>query len=178
MDVSIRRHRYRKDLIPIDARLKRYRGAGPGGDLGKLNVAWREVAGAPAAANTVVVRVSRAGVVSVACASAMWAQELNAGRDVLADRLARAVPDVQVTGLRFVIGDHAIPVPEEEARERRTVHPTEDELTRGAEAVGEVSDPVLRDLLARAAAGQLALEREKSKSLQIGKKSGRVGRGG
>lgn len=176
--MSISRRRYRKDLIAADARLKRYRGPGPRSDLGRIQAAWQAVAGAPAVANSVVVRLSRAGVVSVACTSAMWAQELNAQRDVLTDRLQRAAPQVAVTGIRFVIGDHTIPVPQDEVAERRAVHPTDDELARAAEVVGEVSDPVLRDLLTRAAAGQLAVAREKSKSLQIGKKTGRVGRGG
>ena len=180
--MSIRRRRFRRDPVPVEARLGRYRGAAKGaaaGPLPALRTAWTQAAGAQGAANSVIVRHSRAGVVTVACASGAWAQELDARRDVLADRLRRAVPDVPVTGLRFVVGDHAIPAaPGAPARTRPPVRPSDDEIARAAEALRDVTDPELRDLLTRAAAGQAALARSKTKSLQRGKNTGRADRGG
>lgn len=179
--MSIRRRRYRRDPVPVGARLARYRrgaGGSPGSDLARLQAAWPEVAGRQAAGNSLVVRRSRAGVVSVACASGVWAQELDARRDSLADRLRRAVPDVQIAAIRFVVGDHVMPAAAAPTRPRPAPSPTADEIEQARRAVGDVSDPELRDLLARAAAGQMALRRAKTKSLQRGKKPGRVDRGG
>lgn len=176
--MSGRRRRYRREPVAVGDRLGRYRAgsASPGSELAHLQAAWQEVVGRPAAGSSIVVRRSRAGVVSVACASAGWAQELDLRRDQLRDRLARAVPGTPITGVRFVVGDHVIPPPDAPAEQPR-VRPTADEIAAAKSAVGDVSDPALRDLLERAAAGQMAVARAKRKSLQRGKKGGRAGRG-
>ena len=178
MSGSARRRRYRREPVAVGDRLARYRPgtSAPGSELARLQAAWQEVAGRQAAANSVVVRRSRAGVVNVACASAGWAQELDARRDMLRDRLAREVPDTPVTAVRFVVGDHVIPAASP-ARGRPPVRPNAEEMEAARAAVAEVSDPALRDLLERAAAGQMAVARTKRKSLQRGKNAGRVGRG-
>jgi hypothetical protein len=165
--------------VAVADRLGRYRAgsAAPGSELARLQAGWQEIAGRQAAANSVVVRRSRAGLVSVACASAAWAQELDARRDVLRDRLGRLVPETPVAAIRFVVGDHVIPgVGTERARPR--VRPSAEEIAAARTAVADVSDPVLRDLLERAAAGQMAVARAKRKSLQRGKNTGRAARGG
>lgn len=156
-----KRRRFRRDPIAIGERLSRYRGgpgAPAGSELAVLQAAWKDVAGPQAAANSVVVRQSRAGVVGIACASAMWAQELDARREVLTDRLARATPQIPVTGIRFVVGDHVIPTAEP-TRPRSSVTPTAKERAQADSLFGDVTDPELRERLVRAAAGQLAITR-------------------
>jgi hypothetical protein len=160
-----KRRRFRRDPIAIGERLSRYRGgvgSPAGSELALLQTAWKDVAGPQAAANSVVVRQSRAGVVSVACASAVWAQELDARRDVLTDRLKRAVPQVRVTGVRFVVGDHVIPAADP-TRTRPAPTPTAQERAQAESLFGEVTDPELRERLVRAAAGQMATARSSRK---------------
>lgn len=164
--MSIRRRRFRREPIAIGLRLARYRGPGSspaGSELADLQAAWTTVAGPQTAANSIVVRRSRAGVVSVACASALWAQELHANRDVLTDRLARAVPAVEITGIRFVVGDHVMPV-DPSPRARPVPVPTPQERAAAKAMMQEVSDPDIRDLLERAAAGQQAVARAAKKT--------------
>jgi hypothetical protein len=163
--------------VAVGDRLGRWRGGGPGGALARVREAWASVSGDQAARNSIPVRISRAGVVSVACASATWAQELDARSEMLRARLAAALPDVGVAGVRFVIGDHAIPTAAA-APVPRPARPTDDEVATARGWVGDVDDPVLRDLLVRAAAGQLAVRRAQRKSLQKGKTPGRDGRSG
>jgi hypothetical protein len=178
--VSSRRRRYRREPVAIADRLRRYRGgldSPAGSELALLQGAWREIAGPQAAANSVVVRKSRAGVLTVACASGMWAQELDARRDSLTSQLTRAVPDVVVSGLRFVVGDHVIPTPEA-ARPRPAVTPTAAERAEAERLIGAIPDPELRERLVRAAAGQMAVARIASKKPAKREKPGRDARGG
>ena len=178
MSGSGKRRRYRREPVAVGDRLGKYRPgtAALGSELAQLQAAWREVVGRQAAANSIVVRRSRAGVVSIACATAGWAQELDVRRDLFRDRLAGAVPGTTVTGVRFVVGDHVMPAPETAPVQPR-VRPTDEEVQAAKAAVGDVSDAALRDLLERAAAGQMAVARAKRKSLQRGKNGGRVSRG-
>ncbi len=178
--MSSRRRRFRRDPIAIGERLARYRGGADspaGSGLASLQTAWGEVAGPQAAANSVVVRKSRAGVVSVACASGAWAQELDARRDALTDRLVRAAPQAGVTGIRFVVGDHVIPKPQP-TRPRRVPKPTAEERARAEELLNEVADPELRERLVRAAAGQMAVARASRKKPAKREKPGRNARSG
>jgi len=173
-----RRRRRRRDPIPVELALARWRRAGPSaaGDMAALRAAWPQAAGAQGARRSIPVRQSRAGVLTVACESAVWAQELNAARDAIQARLAARVPDVPVSGIRFVVGDHALPA--EVAAARSPARPTPDERASAQAAVEGVSDPELRALLARAAAGTMAVARQRAKSLQRGKKTGRADRSG
>lgn len=163
---SSRRRRYRREPIAVGDRLARFRGgagAPSGSDLAMLQRAWVDVAGAQAAAQSVVVRRSRAGVVTIACASAGWAQDLDARRDLLSSQLARAAGEIVVSGLRFVVGDHVIP-PGEVMRTATPPRPTPAETARAEELFTEVTDTDLRDRLVRAAAGQMAVARVASKT--------------
>jgi hypothetical protein len=164
--------------MPIELALARWRRAGPAaaGDLAALRAAWPAAAGAQAARRSIPVRQSRAGVLTVACESAVWAQELNAARDAIQARLAARAPAVRLTGIRFVVGDHALRA--EAAPERSPARPTAAERASAEAAVEDVSDPELRARLARAAAGTMAVARQRAKSLQRGKKAGRDGRHG
>jgi hypothetical protein len=173
-----RRRRYRREPVAISDRVGRFRRgpSAPAGDLAALQAAWLQVVGPEIAARTTVTRRSRAGVVTVACADSLWAHDLHSRVDVLADQLAETAPGVAITGVRFVTADRA--VPETQPQERaRAVRPTDEELAAAAASVGEVSDPDLRELLTRAAAGQMALTRLSRKSLQNAANEGRADRG-
>jgi Dna[CI] antecedent, DciA len=163
---SNRRRRYRREPIAVGDRLARFRGgagAPAGSDLALLQRAWVDVAGAQAAGQSVVVRRSRAGVITIACASAGWAQDLDARRESLTSQLDRAAGELAVSGIRFVVGDHVIP----QAETTRTVAPptpTPAERTRAEGLFAEVADVELRERLVRAAAGQMAVSRASQKT--------------
>lgn len=80
--------------------------AAPAGLLPRVQAAWPEVAGATVAGEAEPVS-ERAGVVTVACRAAVWAQELELlGGDLtgrLNTRLAESGKDAPVTALRFVV---------------------------------------------------------------------------
>lgn len=163
--MSSRRRRFRRDPIMIGERLARYRGgldSPAGSELAVLQSAWKDIAGPQAAANSVVVRRSRAGVVSIACASGMWAQELDARRDLLTDQLVRAAPRLDVTGIRFVVGDHVIPAAPP-TTPRPVPAPTAKERSQAEKLFDAVTDDDLRQRLVRAAAGQMATTRRNTK---------------
>ncbi len=173
------RRRFRRDPIVVSDRLNRYRrGASSATPEGtQLRAAWASAVGADIAANSVPVRRSRPGVITIACASSAWAMELDLHRDRHLRALTEALPELPVTGLRFVVGDHVMPTAEP-AKNTPKVVPTDDELRQAKAAGAEVTDPELRDRVVRAAAGQLALARTQKKDLQRARKPGRVGREG
>jgi hypothetical protein len=136
-------------------RFRRRSGGPPPGGAGVVAEAWRGVVGPAVAEHTAPLRRSRAGVLTVACSSAAWAQELTMRRDELVRLLAAAAPDAGVTGLRFSIADHvtapaatgpaaqaAPPPPAPGARERAV----------GDDVAAGIADPAVRALVARAAA--------------------------
>jgi predicted nucleic acid-binding Zn ribbon protein len=80
-------------------------GLEPATTLGRVQGCWADVAGELIA--TVAQPVSeRDGVVTVACESAVWAQELDLLSPDLLEKLGRALPDRHVRELRFKAGDH------------------------------------------------------------------------
>jgi predicted nucleic acid-binding Zn ribbon protein len=82
--------------------------AAPTGLLPRVQAAWGEVAG-PAVAEEASPVSEREGIVTVACRSAVWAQELELlGGDLTARlnaRLGAAGEGPPVTRLRFVVRD-------------------------------------------------------------------------
>lgn len=85
------------------------RGAEPATALARVQAVWPEVAGAGLAAAAAPVS-ERAGVVTVACESAVWAQELELLAPDLLTRLGDALAGSgggSVRKLRFVIGSGA-----------------------------------------------------------------------
>lgn len=68
--------------------------------LGRVQSAWPEVCGNGIASNSEPVS-ERDGVVSVACASGPWAQELEMMQDVLVERLRARIGSSDLAGLRF-----------------------------------------------------------------------------
>ena len=153
-----RRHR-REPLTAASAvaRFRRRAGGRPGTETGAAAAAWADVVGAAAAAHSVPVRRTRAGVLTVVCSSASWAQELTMRRDDLLERLLARAPDTGVTALRFSVGDHALgPAPEAPPPPRPAPRPTPAEAALGARAAEGLADERLRDLVARAAAASAA----------------------
>lgn len=141
--------------------LRRYRGSGgpspssPSNAVGALARAWPAVVGEMAAGQSVPVRRSRAGVVSVACSSAAWAQELNARRDELAERLRQEAPGVSVDRLRFTVADHVMVVAPSVAEQPAAPAPPRPgaaERAAGERAAEGIGDDDIRRLVERAAA--------------------------
>jgi predicted nucleic acid-binding Zn ribbon protein len=81
-------------------------GARPAGLLAEVQSAWPTVAG-PALAAAASPVSERAGAVTVACESAVWAQELELLGADLARRLDEAVSDGRVERLRFIVSSGA-----------------------------------------------------------------------
>ena len=135
-------------------RFRRRSGGPPAGGAGVLAEAWGGVGGAAGVGPKGAPPGERAALLTVACSSASWAQELTMRRDELVRLLAGAAPDAGVTGLRFSVADHvpageapappapAPPPPAPGARERAV----------GEDAAAGIADPAVRDLVARAAA--------------------------
>ena len=80
--------------------------AAPAGVLGRLQASWADIAGAAVAAEAEPVS-ERAGTITVACRSAVWAQELELLSGDLLERVNGALGTADdprpVTGLRFVV---------------------------------------------------------------------------
>lgn len=68
--------------------------------LGEVQTAWPEVCGEAIAANAEPVS-ERKGVVTIACGSGAWAQELELMGELLRTRLETIVGSERVSGLRF-----------------------------------------------------------------------------
>jgi predicted nucleic acid-binding Zn ribbon protein len=77
--------------------------------LARVQAAWGEVAGTRLAAAAAPV-AEREGVVTVACQSGVWAQELELLAPDLLTRLEGALEGQSVTKLRFVVGSGANPL--------------------------------------------------------------------
>lgn len=154
------RRRYKPQPAPASQLVKRYRGpggAGPKRDadtaLETLQQHWAGVAGEAVAAKAHPVRRSNAGLVTVACADAIWAQTLSSQTDDLLDRLRAAVGAEAVSSLRFVPDEHALRHVAEATAPPPSPPPVSPEKMAAARRLAEgVADPVLRDLVTRAAA--------------------------
>jgi predicted nucleic acid-binding Zn ribbon protein len=94
---------------PLSAALDRVvPGVAPATLLARVQAAWGEVAGARVGAAAAPVS-ERDGVVTVACESGVWAQELELLAPELLTRLEGALGAHSVTKLRFVVGSGANP---------------------------------------------------------------------
>jgi predicted nucleic acid-binding Zn ribbon protein len=158
-----RRRRRREPAAAADV-LARFRrraggGRGAGAETAAAALAWADVVGRAAADHSVPVRRSRAGVLTVACASASWAHELSARRAELTARLAERCPEAAATSLRFAVADHAAAAPAAAAAPPPPPPPPAPgpaERDLGAAAAADVREPALRNLIARAAAASAA----------------------
>jgi hypothetical protein len=121
--------------------------------LTRAQTHWAECVGAAVAAKSHPVRRSKTGTITVACADAIWAQTLSSQADDLLDRLRAVAGDDVAAELRFSVDEHAL----RRAAEAAPAAPLRPEITPEQLATGQslaeaISDPVLRDLVARAAA--------------------------
>ena len=90
---------------PLRATLERVRPRTP---LAAVQAVWDEMAGATVAAEAVPV-AEKDGVVTVACTSATWAEQLDLLQLELLERLKSALPDgVDVSRLRFRVESDAL----------------------------------------------------------------------
>ena len=156
------RRRRRRDPLSSEEMLSRFRrrtGRGPAGEVGAAAAAWPGVVGPAVADHTVPVRRSRAGMLTVVCSSAAWAQELTMRREELVEMLARAAPDAAVTGLRFSVADHVPSAAPVTAKPPPRPAPRPEDRALGEDAAADVADPALRALVARAAAASAARRR-------------------
>lgn len=156
------RRRHRRDPAAVAGMLGPYRSP-PGGvarpaapsaapDVAGLVAAWPQVAGS-AGTRSVPVRVSRAGVVSVACADAGLAQTLAFREGPLMSAL-EAATGRRLRALRFVVADHAVAFPVV-ATPPRPVKPTRAARDAAHGLVAATDDEHLRAVLERAAAASI-----------------------
>lgn len=154
------RRRHRRDPVGVGDLLGRAtRAFTRAGDsvLSSVRAAWPEATGPGTVNHAYPIRRSRAGVVTVACSDAVWAQEMDMRRDEIAMRLAALLDDPDaVAGLRFVVADHAIPQADPGPPPRRIPPPPDpDVVARAEEVTRDIDDPDLRALVTRAAARSL-----------------------
>ncbi|MEW6581385.1 MAG: DUF721 domain-containing protein [Actinomycetota bacterium] len=151
-----RRRRRRRDPVAVGDMLGAWRRRGEGAQdpaLDAVRAAWPAAVGDAVAARAQPVRRSRAGVVTVACADAVWAQELASRGEDIADQIRAAAPDADLAGLRFVADEHALRAPGAPPPAPPAPPPLRpDEIAAAAHLVDGVQDPRLRELLARIAA--------------------------
>ena len=141
--------RRKRDPVPMEALLGRAtRAFTRTGDsvLTSVRAAWAEATGPGTVNHAYPIRRSRAGVVTVACSDAVWANELDLRRDEIADRLAALLGDPDaVAGLRFVVADHAIPHAVEDAPAREPLpDPSPEVMDQAMRATEAIEDPRLR----------------------------------
>lgn len=158
------RRRRRRDPVGVGELLGRAtRAFTRAGDsvLASVRAAWPEATGPGTVNHAYPIRRSRAGVVTVACSDAVWAQELELRAEEIEGRLAAILEDPDaVAGLRFVIADHALPRADPGPPKRAPLPPPDPAaVERAQQATRDIEDPALRDLVTRAAAR--ALERDK-----------------
>jgi predicted nucleic acid-binding Zn ribbon protein len=74
--------------------------------LAATQSAWRPAVGERIAREARPLR-ERDGVITVSCAAATWAQELDLLQDELLGRLNEAVAPRRISALRFIVGDES-----------------------------------------------------------------------
>jgi hypothetical protein len=152
--------RRRRDPRAAADMVRRFRAGGSamgGGAAGMalLAGAWARVVGETGARHSEPVRRSRAGVVTIGCSSAAWAQELSARREELLESLRAAAPGEELSGLRFAVADHVAGAAERIAAPpppRPVPAPGASDRATGARAAEGIGDERIRELIARLAA--------------------------
>jgi predicted nucleic acid-binding Zn ribbon protein len=119
--------------------------------------AWQEVVGEEVARNAWPARIARDGTLHVHTSSSAWAFELGQLAADILERLRRTLPETAPPALRFAVGN--LPEPELTGAERagpEAPRPGPQERAAAAELTASLTDPELRELVARAAAASLA----------------------
>ena len=104
-------------------------------------------------------RVARDGTLHVATSSAVWAFELTRLGSDIHDRLRATLGEAAPTALRFAAG--LVPEPSSESESGQPTGPviSADDRKLALRLAAEITDPELRDLVARAASASLATSR-------------------
>ena len=132
-------------------------GGAPSGDAATLSARWASAVGDAIARNAWPARMTRDGTLVVHASSSTWVQELTQLEASVRERLGDAAPP----RIRFVVGPVPASGAEPEPDVQRSTHsPTDREQALGAEIAGEIEDPGLRDVIARACALSLAAARD------------------
>lgn len=144
-------------LKPIGEEVRRELGRfGPQGAMVDIVAAWPEAVGVAIAGNAWPARVARDGTLHVATSSSTWAFELTQLEETVRERLAERLEENAPPRLRFAPGK--LPEPGRESvpdtsRKPREARP--EEQVEAARIAAPITDPELRDLVARAAAASL-----------------------
>jgi hypothetical protein len=131
-------------------------GGGQGDQLAAVTRAWPGAVGDAIARNAWPLRIGRDGALHVATSSSTWAFELDRMSPEIAERLTAVIGDQAPHALRFRPG----PVPEAPSTgsaEAPVLRPeiSPETASAAAELAGEIDDPDLRELVARAARASL-----------------------
>jgi predicted nucleic acid-binding Zn ribbon protein len=119
--------------------------------------AWPELVGEEVARNAWPARIARDGTLHVHTSSSAWAFELGQLGPTILERLRETLPKTAPPAVRFAVGN--LPEPELTTAERagpEAPRPGPKERAAAAELTASLTDPELRDLVARAAAASLA----------------------
>ena len=134
--------------------LSRY---GPGAGMADIVRIWTELVGQEVARNAWPARIARDGTLHVHTSSSAWAFELGQLAPTILERLRETLPETSTPALRFAVGP--LPEPEPTSAERagpEAPKPGPRERAAAAELTASLTDPELRELVARAAAASLA----------------------
>jgi predicted nucleic acid-binding Zn ribbon protein len=134
--------------------LSRYGSAAGMADIVRV---WTELVGEEVARNAWPARIARDGTLHVHTSSSAWAFELGQLAPTILERLRETLPETSTPALRFAVGH--LPEPEPTSAERagpEAPKPGPRERAAAAELTASLTDPELRELVARAAAASLA----------------------
>jgi predicted nucleic acid-binding Zn ribbon protein len=130
---------------------------GPADGMAEIVAAWPAAVGEEVARNAWPARVARDRTLYVHTSSSAWAFELGQLAAQILERLRSAIGRAAPASLRFAVGN--IPQPDLAAAERvgpTAPRPGPQERAAAAELTASLTNPELRDLVARAAAASLA----------------------
>jgi predicted nucleic acid-binding Zn ribbon protein len=134
--------------------LSRY---GPAAGMAELVSAWPELVGEEVARNSWPARIARDGTLHVHTSSSAWAFELSQLAPTILERLREALPEISPPALRFAVGHlPELDPPTAERAGPEVPRPGPRERAAAAELTASLTDPELRELVARAAAASLA----------------------
>ena len=134
--------------------LSRY---GPAAGMAGIVRVWTELVGEEVARNAWPARIARDGTLHVHTSSSAWAFELGQLAPTILERVRETLPETSTPALRFAVGH--LPEPEPTSAERagpEAPKPGPRERAAAAELTASLTDPELRELVARAAAASLA----------------------
>ena len=126
--------------------------------LAALTAAWPDVVGDAVARHAWPLRIARDGTLHVATSSSTWAHELGFLADEILERLGAQLGADAPTKVRCAVG----PIPEVERADEESPHPLPADAdvpievrSEAAAVASAITDPELREVVARAARASL-----------------------